>query len=96
MEQIENSTSMSKYETKKELENIYFNKGSYGSSIQLQLLILEECGSGWSEVARSQYMQCSGNWSITEDVLSTTICLVEQTLNSIVFKTIETSQFWRK
>ena len=84
LEQTGSSKSMSQHETEKELKNIWFNKESDGSSTHLPHLTLEECGKDWSEVARKQCTQCWGTNQLLKigDVLSTTMCLVEQTLNA--------------
>ena len=50
---------------------------SDGTSTNLQHQTLEECGKELLEVARRLV-----NRLVTEDVLSTTMCLVEQTLNA--------------
>ena len=52
------------------------------NSTLLELLILEEYGNGWSDVVKKAMIAVLDGQSLTDDVLITTMCLVEQTLNA--------------
>ena len=54
----------------------------YENSTLPERLTLGEFGNDWSEIASKQCWQFSGNRSMTDEPLNTTMCLVEQTLNA--------------
>ena len=66
---------------KERIEEHLVQQGIRWELTRLPHLTLEEYGKDWSDVAKAIYAVL-GNRPITEDVLSTTMCLVEQTLNA--------------
>ena len=66
---------------KERIEEHLVQQGIRWELTRLPRLTLEEYGKDWSEVAKAIYAVL-GNRPITEVVLSTTMCLVEQTLNA--------------
>ena len=72
---IEKSKSTSYHAKSKKLKNICFDTRSDGSSIHLQQLTWDECGSDRSLVARNQWMQHWGTDQISQKLLGQNVSL---------------------
>ena len=60
----------------------YHGKRLFANSILLELLTFVESGKDWFKFAKKVMIAILDNRNLTDEVLNTTMCLVEQTLNA--------------